>query len=141
MPFNSAAAHSTRPHNAKKALYVIISAEIPENLVHKSYCLTVIFDEAVNFFSSPCQVVPGACLSQIVTNSHTSNTHKHPKTPTNTHKTPTNTHKEWSYHTFVKEWMKALTKTRILAPSDYFKRFSFPSYGRLKSSQIFPMYF
>ena len=66
------------PHNAKKALYVIISAEIPENQVHKSYCLTVIFDEAVNFFSSPCQVVPGACLSQIVTNSHTCNTHKHP---------------------------------------------------------------
>jgi len=50
-------------------------------------------------------VVPGACLSQIVTNSDTSNTHKHPKTPTNTHKTPTNTHKEWCYHTsfFVSE--------------------------------------
>ena len=31
IPFNSAAAHSTRPHNAKKALYVIISGEIPEN--------------------------------------------------------------------------------------------------------------
>ena len=31
IPFNSAPAHSTRPHNAKKALYVIISAEIPEN--------------------------------------------------------------------------------------------------------------
>ena len=57
-----------------------------------------------NFFSSPCQVVPGACLSQIVTNSDTSNTHKHPKTPTNTHKTPTNTHKEWCYHTFVNGW-------------------------------------
>ena len=43
------------PNNAKKALYFIISAEIPENLVHKSYCLTVIFDEAVNlfFFSLP----------------------------------------------------------------------------------------
>ena len=62
MPFNSAPAYSTRSHNAKKALYVIISAEIPENLVHKSYCLTVIFDEAVNFFLSPCQVVPGACF-------------------------------------------------------------------------------
>ena len=49
MPFNSAPAHSTRPHNAKKALYVIISAEIPENLVHKSCCLTVIFDGTVNF--------------------------------------------------------------------------------------------
>ena len=62
MSFNSAAAHSTRPHNAKKALYVIISAEIPENLVHKSYCITVIYDDAVNLFSSPCQVVPRACL-------------------------------------------------------------------------------
>ena len=31
MPFKSAPAHSTRPHNVKKALYVIISAEIPEN--------------------------------------------------------------------------------------------------------------
>ena len=31
IPFNSAPAHSTRPHNAKKALYVIISGEIPEN--------------------------------------------------------------------------------------------------------------
>ena len=38
IPFNSTPAHSTRPHKAKKALYVIISAEIPENLVHKSYC-------------------------------------------------------------------------------------------------------
>ena len=31
IPFNSAPADSTRPHNAKKALYVIISGEIPEN--------------------------------------------------------------------------------------------------------------
>ena len=31
IPFNSAPAHSTRPHNAKKALYVIILGEIPEN--------------------------------------------------------------------------------------------------------------
>ena len=129
--------HSTRPQPIqlvptmqKKALYVIISAEIPENLVHKSCCLTVIFDEAADFLFSPCQVVPGACLSQIVTNSHTSNTHKRPQTPTNTHK-------EWSYHTFVKEWMKALDKTGILAPSDYFYHFSFPSYGRLKSKTNF----
>ena len=28
-----------------------------------------------------------------------------------------NTHKEWSYHTFVKQWMKALDKTRILTHS------------------------
>ena len=31
IPFNLAPAHSSRPHKAKKALYVIISAEIPEN--------------------------------------------------------------------------------------------------------------
>ena len=31
IPFNSAAAHSAYPHNAKKALYVIILCEIPEN--------------------------------------------------------------------------------------------------------------
>ena len=49
-PIQFGPAHSNGPHNAKKALYVIISAEIPENLVHKSYCLTVIFDEAVIFF-------------------------------------------------------------------------------------------
>ena len=85
IPSRSAPAHSTRPHNAKKALYVIISAEIPENLVHKSCCIKVIFHDAAIFFSSPCQVVPGACLSQIVTNSHTSNTHKHPQ---NAHKHP-----------------------------------------------------
>ena len=84
--------HSTRPQPIqlvptmqKKALYVIISAEIPENLVHKSCCLTVIFDEAADFLFSPCQVVPGACLSQIVPNSATSYTHKHPQ---NTHKHP-----------------------------------------------------
>ena len=73
---------------------------------------------------------PRGMFEPIVTNSDTSNTHKHPKTPTNTHK-------EWCYHTFVKEWMKALDKTRILAPSDYFYHFSFPSYGRLKSKTNF----
>ena len=40
IPFNSAPAHSTRPHNAKKALYVIISGEIPE-LGEKSYMYNV----------------------------------------------------------------------------------------------------
>ena len=69
-------------------------------------------------FFSPHQMFPGVCLSQIVT-------------PL----TPKNTHKEWCYHTFVKEWIKALDKTRILAPSDYFYHFLFPSYGRLKSRQ------
>jgi len=85
--------------------------------------------------------LPSGPWGMFEPNSATSNTHKHPKTPTNTHKTPTNTHKEWCYHTFVKEWMKAPDKTRILAPSDYFYHFSFPSYGRLKSKTIFPMYF
>ena len=35
IPFNWAPAHSTRPNNAKEALYVIISGEISDNLVHK----------------------------------------------------------------------------------------------------------
>ena len=43
-------------------------------------------------------------------------------------------------HTFVKEWMKALDKTRILAPSDYFYHFSFPRYGRLKSKFLCERY-
>lgn len=42
--------HSTRPHNAKKALYVIISVKIHENLVHKSCCIKVIFDDAAICF-------------------------------------------------------------------------------------------
>ena len=48
--------------------------------------------------------------------------------------------KEWCYHTFVKEWMKALDKTRILAPSDYFYHFSFSRYGRLKSKFLCERY-
>ena len=43
IPFNLAATHSTRPHNAKKALYVIISCKIPENWVHKSCWHKLIF--------------------------------------------------------------------------------------------------
>ena len=39
------------------------------------------------FFSLPSG--PRGMFEPIVTNSDTSNTHKHPKTPTNTHKTPT----------------------------------------------------
>ena len=41
---------------------------------------------------------------------------------------------------FVKEWMKALDKTKILAPSDYFYHFSFPRYGRLKSKFLCERY-
>ena len=36
--------------------------------------------------------------------------------------------------------MKALDKTRILAPSDYFYHFSFPRYGRLKSKFLCERY-
>ena len=127
MPFKSAPAHSNRPHNAKKLFTLLFQPKFLK------ICFTKVAASRsflmMQHFFSPCQVVPGACLSQIVTNSHTSNTHKHPQTPTNTHKTPTNTNKEWCYHTFVKEWMNALDKTRILAPSDYFYHFSFPRPG------------
>ena len=34
--------------------------------------------------------------------------------------------------TFMKEWMKALDKTRILAPTRLQNLVSFPRYGRLK---------
>ena len=56
----------------------------------------VIFDDAFKyFFSFPC-----GPRRMFEPNSDTSNTHK-----------------EWSYHTFVKQWMKALDKTRILTHS------------------------
>ena len=51
--------HSTRPQSIqlvltmqKKALYVIISGEIPENRVKKSYMYMLIFDVHVIFSSS-----------------------------------------------------------------------------------------
>ena len=100
-----------------------------QKLLHKGH-----FWWRSNFFSFS---LPSGPMGMFEPNSHTSNTHKHPKTPKNTHKTPTNTHKEWCYHTFVKEWITALNKTRILAPSDYFYNFSFASYGRLKSKTNF----
>ena len=40
----------------------------------------------------------------------------------------------------MKEWIKALDKTRILAPSNYFYHFSFPRYGRLKSKFLCERY-
>ena len=40
--------------------------------------------------------------------------------------------KEWGEVTFMKEWVKALDKTRILAPTDLKNLVSFPRYGRLK---------
>ena len=58
IPFKSAPAHSTRPHNAKKALYVIISGKIPENWVHKSSMHMLFFDVYANFLSSHSSQVP-----------------------------------------------------------------------------------
>ena len=42
--------------------------------------------------------------------------------------------KEWGKVTFMKEWVKALDKTRILAPTHLQNLVSFPRYGRLKKS-------
>ena len=39
--------------------------------------------------------------------------------------------KEWGEATFMKEWVKALDKTRILAPTDLRYLVSFPRYSRL----------
>ena len=44
--------HSTRPQFKKKALYVIISGEFPENWVHKSYWHKINFDVRVIFHFS-----------------------------------------------------------------------------------------
>ena len=67
MPFNSAPAHSTRPHNAKKALYFMVSGKIPENLFHKSCCYMLFFDVIVNFLFSHSLPLPGAYLGKNVT--------------------------------------------------------------------------
>ena len=40
--------------------------------------------------------------------------------------------KEWGDVTFMKEWVKALDNTRILAPADLKNLVSFPRYGYLK---------
>ena len=42
--------------------------------------------------------------------------------------------KEWGEVTFMKEWVKALDKTRILAPTHLQNLVSFPRYGCLKKS-------
>ena len=53
--------------------------------------------------------------------------------------------KEWGDVTFMKEWVKALDKTRILAPADLKNLVSFPRYGHLKiprsPNQISLVYF
>ena len=53
--------------------------------------------------------------------------------------------KEWGGVTFMKEWVKALDKTRILAPADIKFVVSFPRYGHLKipkgPNQISLVYF
>ena len=40
----------------------------------------------------------------------------------------------------MKEWMKALEKTRILAPADIQNLFSFGSYGRLKLKFLYELF-
>ena len=40
--------------------------------------------------------------------------------------------KEWGEVTFMKDWVKALDNTRILAPADLKKLVLFPRYGYLK---------
>ena len=49
--------------------------------------------------------------------------------------------KEWGEVTFMKEWVKALDKTRILAPTRLQNLVSFPRYGRFNEKfrdKIFP---
>ena len=52
---------------------------------------------------------------------------------------------EWGDITFMKEWVKALDKTRILVPADLKNLVSFPRYGHLKipkgPNQISLVYF
>ena len=43
--------------------------------------------------------------------------------------------KELGEVTFMKEWVKALDKTRILAPTDLRYLVSFPRYSRLKKKK------
>ena len=92
---------------------------------------------AVNFFVPQSQVVLGACFGP---QSPSGPYLEHPKNDQKRTHIGQKWQKEWCYHTFVKEWMKALDKTRILAPSDYFYHFSFPRYGRLKSKFLCERY-
>ena len=81
MPFNSAPAHSTRPHNAKKSsLRYHFSRNSwkfgSQKLLHQGH-----FSWRGNFFFFSLPSGPRGMFEPIVTNSDTSNTHKHPKTP------------------------------------------------------------
>ena len=67
--------HSTRPHNAKKALYVIISGDIPENWVYKSNMYMLIF-MYLYILVFPLLTSPEAYLGKAVTQCDTSNTQK-----------------------------------------------------------------
>ena len=63
LPQAQAPAQSNRPHNAKKALNVIMSAEIPKkNSFTKVAGTSVKSYMPANFFSSPGREVPGACF-------------------------------------------------------------------------------
>ena len=74
--FNSSPAHPTRPHNATKALYVIIYGKIHENKVQKCCWHKLIFDVPADFFFPQCQPVPGAYLGQSGLLRPTSDTQK-----------------------------------------------------------------
>ena len=74
MTFPMCQSHSTRPHNAKKALYVIISGEIPE-LGEKTCTCSFLHV----FFCSQCHPVPGHIWAKKVPHSLPSNTQKMPK--------------------------------------------------------------
>ena len=89
IPFNSAPAHSTRPHNAKKSSLRYHFSPNSWKLGSQKLLPHGHFWWGSKFFSFSLPSGPRGMFEPIVTNSDTSNTHKHPKTPTNTHKTPT----------------------------------------------------
>ena len=136
IPFNSAAAHSTRPHNAKNLFTSSFQAKFLKIRFTKVAGTSSFLVCQQIFFFPNLNHSQGHIWAKM---SH----HVPPLTPK---KWPKRTHigqkwqKEWCYHTFVKEWMKALDKTRILAPSDYFYYFSFPRYGCLKSKFLCERY-
>ena len=48
--------------------------------------------------------------------------------------------KEWGVVTFMEEWVKALDKTKILAPTDLKNLVSFPRYGRLNKKFLYNIF-
>ena len=75
IPFNSASAHSTRPHNAKKLFTSSFQAIFLKIGFTKVTC-TCSFLCTCTFWSSHCSQVPRAYLGKTVTQRDTSNTQK-----------------------------------------------------------------